>query len=91
MFRLHYDKPQPIKTSPEIEEALKYWREINADPTTWARFRAVQFRISRVVIVSWGNILDDGSEDGFKESAIQTIYFSLDMDGAVRVTRHTNS
>ena len=76
---------EPIKSPPDVEIGLKYWRELNATPNRWATFKAHQFTHTRVVIVDWGY----KHTDGFNERAIETIIFTMLVD-EVYVSHHAN-
>ena len=75
------------KTPPDVQAALFTWREMNSNPNIWAKFEAAQFENHRVVMVDWGAI----HSDGFKERAIETITFTLDRDGEVKVAYTVHS
>jgi len=74
---------ESIKSPPDVELGLKYWRELNATPNRWATFKAHQFTYTRVVIVEWGYKYSDG----FKERTIETIIFTMIGD-EVYVSKH---
>ena len=86
VLRLHLAEEEPVKTPPDVELGLKYWRELNATPNRWARFDAAQFLHSRVVSVEWGHKYSDG----FQERTLETIILTMNGD-EVYVTKHTHS
>lgn len=66
---------------PEVEEALKYWRELNSMKGYWAAFEARQFPEQLVVKVDVG-YYHFCKGDPQKEHAIKTRYFYT-YDGKV--------
>ena len=71
---------------PDIEAALKYQKLMNAWPNRWARFEAQQFEHARLVTVTVGYILSDGS----KERLIETSIFGINYYGEVEHHKHAH-
>ena len=83
---MYANESEPIVTPPDIQKALDDWRTINLNPFRWATFETEQFENQRITHVRWGHI----HFDGFKEIAIQTINYTLLLDGTVYVSKYTH-
>lgn len=75
-------------SDPALDEALKYWRECNSSPNTWASFEALQFAHELVIRVQVGVLYYKGTSSEWKEIAFKTRKFSTDEAGNVRYSDH---
>lgn len=73
--------------TPDVAAGLYTWHTINEDPRRWANFEAIQLSHMRIVRVDHGTI----HTNGIKERAIETITFSIDVDGVVRQSKSVHA